>query len=99
MIYVWITIVDALIVSGYVGARRSQRLNRMTRGFRRHQTIAHTPVLQDIVRPTTGFSLRSRNRDADVVADDVEDAQDHPNGAYLEEFDMLDPHHHQLEQT
>jgi hypothetical protein len=99
MIYVWIAMAVALIVSGYVGARRAQRLNGMTRENRRHQTIAHTPVLEDMVRPTTGFFRKSRHRDADVVADVVEDAQDHPNGAYLEEFDMLDPHHHEPEQT
>ena len=42
MIYLWIPIAVALIVSGYVGARRAQRRNGMTRENRRHQTIAQT---------------------------------------------------------
>jgi len=63
-----------------------------TRSVRRAETIAKTPMLQDMAQPKGGPLDALNYRDAHLIADVAAGAMDHPDGAY-EPLDMLDPNY------
>ncbi len=86
------------IVAGYFQSRYAKGIGGRTRSVRRAESIAQTPFLQDMVEqhgnPTDALNFLAAHRIADVV----DKAVDHPNGANMDEFDMLDPHYKKPEQ-